>query len=97
MPHLQVRNVPAFSRLRSGTSDRLRGSIITAPLRMGSRSTTSPLRLLDLRGGGGRAVGAEDALAKNGDRRTSQAWSQYFYEHPEHYRSKALTRCSIIS
>jgi len=46
---------------------------------------TRSLRLLDLRGGGGRAAGAEDALAKDGDRRTSQAWSRYFYEHPEHY------------
>jgi hypothetical protein len=47
--------------------------------------TTGPLQLLDLRHGGGRAAGAEDALAKVGDRQTSQAWSRYFYEHPDAY------------
>lgn len=61
------------------------GSIITGAPRMGNPWTTTPLQLLDLRRGGGRAAGAEDALAAEGDRTTSQAWSRYFYEHPEIY------------
>lgn len=47
--------------------------------------TTAAVQLLDLRRGGGRAAGTEDALAKDGNRRISQAWSRYFYEHAEQY------------
>ncbi len=76
-------------------AEHLRGCLVevfgdTNKVRLQHRSlcvavTTAPIQLLDLRHGGGRAAGAEDALAKDGDRRTSQAWSRYFYAHPEIY------------
>lgn len=76
-------------------AEHLRGCLVevfgdTNKVRMEHRAicvavTIAPVQLLDLRHGGGRASGAEDALAKDGDRRMSQAWSRYFYEHAEQY------------
>jgi hypothetical protein len=43
---------------------------------------TKPLRLLDLRGTAATGVGTTQAIAAISQRRTSQAWARYLYEHP---------------
>lgn len=43
------------------------------------------LRLLDLRGHGAMRAGTVAAIAKDPERPRTQAWSRYFYEHPEIY------------
>jgi len=49
-------------------------------------TTTSQLKLLDVRGSGAMRAGANDAtLAKTEKRGLSQAWSRYFYEQKEIY------------
>lgn len=52
-------------------------------------SLARDLRLLDLRGkgsdNGAARAGSVAALASNGDYGPSQAWSSYFFEHPETY------------
>lgn len=54
-----------------------------------SPTLSRPLCLLDLRGqgadNGAWRAGSVDALAKNADYQPSQAWSRYFYDHPELY------------
>jgi len=61
---------------------------------LGNREVCAPilsrqLRLLDLRGqgadNGACRAGSVDALSKNADYQPSQAWSRYFYDHPELY------------
>jgi hypothetical protein len=46
---------------------------------------TRGLTLLDLRGTGAMRAGSVAALAKIPDRPLSQAWSRFFYEHPDLY------------
>ncbi|KAB8335841.1 RES domain-containing protein [Scytonema tolypothrichoides VB-61278] len=49
-------------------------------------TTTSRIKLLDVRGRGAMRAGANDAtLAKTDKRGISQAWSRYFYEQKEIY------------
>ena len=47
--------------------------------------TTRDHRLLDLRGPGAMKAGSVAALTKVADPPLSQAWSRFFYEHPETY------------
>ncbi len=46
---------------------------------------TESIKLLDLRGSGAMKAGTVSAIAKTAQRNLSQAWSSYFYEHPELY------------
>ncbi len=46
---------------------------------------TQSIKLLDLRGSGAMKAGTVSAIAKTAQRNLSQAWSSYFYEHPELY------------
>jgi hypothetical protein len=43
---------------------------------------TDELRLLDLRGTAATGVGTTQAIAAVSQRRTSQAWTRYLYDHP---------------
>lgn len=46
-----------------------------------SLQVTRNLELLDLRGPGAMRAGTVAAIAKESNRRISQEWSRYFYEH----------------
>ncbi|MDJ0751759.1 MAG: RES family NAD+ phosphorylase [Woeseiaceae bacterium] len=46
---------------------------------------TQSLKLLDLRGTSAWDAGSVVAMTTDGRRRLTQAWSRYFYEHPELY------------
>jgi hypothetical protein len=46
---------------------------------------TKPLTLLDLRGSAAMGAGTVASIGGTAKRKVSQAWSRYFYEHPELY------------
>jgi hypothetical protein len=52
-------------------------------------TTTKHLNLLDLRGPGAMRAGTVSAIAKESNRRFSQQWSRYFYEHTYVYTKVA--------
>lgn len=61
------------------------GVIEPGGYRLASPLPTRDLRLLDLRGRGAMRAGTNATIAKAADRRLTQAWSRYFYEHTDVY------------
>lgn len=57
--------------------------IETNNLEVAMLELTQPIKLLDLRGSAAMKVGTVAAISKTADRDLSQAWSRYFYDHPQ--------------
>jgi hypothetical protein len=57
--------------------------INTNHLEVGMLELTQPIKLLDLRGSAAMKVGTVAAISKTAERDISQAWSRYFYDHPQ--------------
>jgi hypothetical protein len=58
------------------------GEITVAGTKVALVRSTVDLQLLDLRKTAATGVGTTQAVGSVSQRKTSQAWSRYFYEHP---------------
>jgi hypothetical protein len=59
------------------------GEITVARTKVASVHSTVDLQLLDLRRTAATGVGTTQAIGSISQRKTSQAWSRYLYEHPD--------------
>jgi hypothetical protein len=59
------------------------GEIVRVGNRLARLSVLSALTLLDLRGTEARAAGTIPAIGSISQRRTTQAWARWWYEHPD--------------
>ncbi len=67
------------------------GEVIwTAGVRAARLTAAHDLALLDLRGHGARRVGTISAIGQGGPLAATQAWSRYWYEHPDLARLEGL-------